>query len=148
MATWGEILDELLLPQNKRDNGSPDFDKVRRKYLAALYKLTKRPVIVYSSGWLDRDAGSSSFNIVLGDMQGFMNACAGVSERELDLILNSPGGSPDAAESILSYLRERFDHIRVIVPLAAMSAATMIALGADEIVMGTHSQLGPIDPNS
>lgn len=31
-------------------------------------------------------------------------------------------------------------------PVAAMSAATMMALACDEILMGTHSQLGPIDP--
>ena len=146
MATWGDILSELKDPQNLRDDGTPDSDKVRRKYLAALYKLTRRPVIVYSSGWLDKETNSGNHQIVLGDLQGFMNSCAGVSERELDLILNSPGGSPNAAESILSYLRTQFDHIRVIVPVAAMSAATMIALGADEIVMGAHSQLGPIDP--
>lgn len=75
-----------------------------------------------------------------------MEACSNVSERELDLLLTSPGGSPEAAESVVHYLRTRFDHIRVIVPVAAMSAGTMIALAADEIVMGSHSQLGPIDP--
>lgn len=46
----------------------------------------------------------------------------------------------------MAYLRTRFDHIRAVVPLAAMSAATMMALACDEIVMGAHSQLGPIDP--
>jgi hypothetical protein len=46
----------------------------------------------------------------------------------------------------MSYLRTQFDHIRAIIPVAAMSAATMMALAADEIVMGAHSQLGPIDP--
>ena len=146
MSSWGDILKELNAPENARVDGAPDNDKVRRKYLAALYALTKRPVIVYSSGWLDREGNSTNLQIMVGDVQGFMNACHGVPERQLDLILNSPGGSPDAAESILYYLRKQFDHIRVIVPVAAMSAATMLALGADEIVMGSHSQLGPIDP--
>jgi hypothetical protein len=82
----------------------------------------------------------------LGDIQAFMEACSNITEKELDLVITSPGGSPEAAESIISYLRTRFSHIRVIVPVAAMSAATMIALAADEIVMGSHSQLGPIDP--
>jgi hypothetical protein len=36
--------------------------------------------------------------------------------------------------------------VRVIVRLAAMSAATMMACAADKIVMGKHSYLGPIDP--
>lgn len=50
------------------------------------------------------------------------------------------------AGAIVVYLRSRFSHIRVIVPQLAMSAATMIACAADEIVLGTHSFLGPIDP--
>jgi hypothetical protein len=61
--------------------------------------------------------------------------------------LHSPGGDADAAQAIMSYLRdEGFDPIRAIVPLSAMSAATMMALSCDEILMGRHSQLGPIDP--
>ncbi len=75
-----------------------------------------------------------------------MEAVSNIQGRELDLIIHSPGGSAEAAESIVEYLRQRFEHIRVIVPVSAMSAATMIALSADEIVMGQHSQLGPIDP--
>jgi ClpP class serine protease len=66
-----------------------------------------------------------------------MEAVSNVEEREVDLILHSPGGSAEAAESIVEYLRTRFDRVRVIVPVAAMSAATMMALSADEIVMGS-----------
>jgi hypothetical protein len=64
----------------------------------------------------------------------------------LDLVLHSPGGSAGAAEAIVTYLRSKFDHIRIIVPHMAMSAATMIACAANEIVMARHSFLGPIDP--
>jgi len=66
--------------------------------------------------------------------------------KELDLILHSPGGSPSAAEAIVSYLRSRFDDIRVIVPLKAMSAATMVACAANQIVLGKHSFPRPTDP--
>jgi hypothetical protein len=75
-----------------------------------------------------------------------MEALSNLEEKRLDLILHSPGGSAEAAESVVTYLRKRFDHVRIIIPVAAMSAATMVALSADEIVMGQHSQLGPIDP--
>jgi hypothetical protein len=88
----------------------------------------------------------NAVSINLSDVQGFMEAVSNVEEREVDLFLHTPGGSAEAAESIVDYLRSRFDHIRAVVPLAAMSAGTMLALAADEIVMGTHSQLGPIDP--
>jgi hypothetical protein len=145
MPTWGEILDEVLQPQNRLPSGSPDFDKVRRTYLTALARKTGRATIVYSTAFLDKDA-ASNVGITLGDVQGFMNAVAGLRQRDLDLLITSPGGLAEATESIVAYLRTQFDHIRAIIPVAAMSAATMLALGCDEIVMGAHSQLGPIDP--
>lgn len=146
MPTWGEVLDELNRPENTLPNGRPNHDAVRRRYLAALAQRTGRAVIVYSTAFLDKDS-ASNVAITLGDLQGFMNAAANLDQmRELDLLITSPGGSPEATESIISYLRTQFDHIRAFVPVAAMSAATMLALGCDEIVMGAHSQLGPIDP--
>jgi hypothetical protein len=75
-----------------------------------------------------------------------MEVIHGLAGPNLDLIIHSPGGSPEAAEAIVTYLRSKFAHIRVIVPQLAMSAATMIACAADVIVMGKHSFLGPIDP--
>jgi hypothetical protein len=75
-----------------------------------------------------------------------MSAVHGLKNDKLDLIIHSPGGSAEAAEQIVNYLREKYNHIRVIVPQNAMSAATMIACAADEIVMGKHSAIGPIDP--
>ena len=111
--------------------------------------MTGRAVILYSTAWMDTrpvPVQPADLQIGLGDVQGFMEAVSNIEEDELDLIIHSPGGSAEAAESIVEYLRQRFSHIRVVVPLAAMSAATMIALSADEVVMGQHSQLGPIDP--
>ncbi|MCA9242726.1 MAG: hypothetical protein KDA32_02130 [Phycisphaerales bacterium] len=64
----------------------------------------------------------------------------------LDLMLNSPGGSPTAAEKIVLTCRAYANSFRVIVPQSAMSAATMVAMGADAIVMTATSELGPIDP--
>jgi len=62
-------------------------------------------------------------------------------------MINSPGGVGEVAEKIIemcrSHCRKEF---RVVVPNFAKSAATMIALGADAIVMGYVSELGPIDP--
>lgn len=80
-------------------------------------------------------------------MGAFMQVVHGLpTGAPLDLILHSPGGTAEAAESIVAYLRKRFSELRVIVPVAAMSAATMMAMAADRIVMGQHSQVGPIDP--
>jgi len=79
-------------------------------------------------------------------MQGLMEVFKDLPGPSLDLILHSPGGDPTAAASLVAYMREKYTDVRVFVPLAAMSAATMWSLAADRIVMGKHSQLGPIDP--
>ena len=63
------------------------------------------------------------------------------------LILNSSGGNGNAAEKLLSMCRERFtENFTVVVPNFAKSAATMMCLGADKIMMGYLAELGPIDP--
>ena len=146
MPTWGQILNELRRSETP-DTGRPDFDGVRRRYLALMHEYTDRSVILYATSWLEsRPAAPADVQIGLMDIQGFMEAVSNVAGPNLDLILHSPGGSAEAAESIVEYLRKRFANVRVFVPVAAMSAATMIALSADEVVMGQHSQLGPIDP--
>lgn len=67
--------------------------------------------------------------------------------RCIDLLIHSPGGFGEVAEKIVQMCRSCCeDSFRVIVPNYAKSAATMIALGADVIVMGDRSELGPIDP--
>lgn len=144
MPSWGEILKELQAtsPQN---NGRPDFDSVRRKYISALHQQTNRPLILYYTDWISGRGGADT-SINLQDMQGMMEVCRGLPGPSLDIVLHSPGGSAEAVASIVRYLRTKFTDIRVFVPLAAMSAATMWALAADRIVMGKHSQLGPIDP--
>src|SRR5579871_315483 len=68
-------------------------------------------------------------------------------DKGLDLILHTPGGDTAATESLVDYLRSMFGtNIRAIVPQLAMSAGTMMALACNEVVMGKHSSLGPIDP--
>lgn len=144
MPTWGELLIELGSEANRLPTGQPDFDAMRRKYVRQLYELTGRPTIVYYTDWFGKGGPASS--ITLEDMQAMMEVCRDLEGPNLDIVLHSPGGSPEAAASIVRYLRRKFTHIRAFVPLAAMSAATMWALAADVVVMGKHSQLGPIDP--
>jgi Serine dehydrogenase proteinase len=156
VPTWGELLPELsgiaqAQAAAQQAGGPPPtagpVDLLRRRYLEKLAAHTGRAVIYYGVAWHEtRPINLQTLSVDLGDMRGFMEACSNIEERQVDLLLHSPGGNPDAAESIMAYLRQRFDHIRGVIPLAAMSAATMMALGCDEIVMGAHSQLGPVDP--
>ena len=142
MANWKDILNEL------KESGST-HDIIRRKYLLELQKVTKRNVIAYYSGWLQKKIKElqGELGINDNDKNGFMTAIHKLDPKVgLDLILHTPGGEVAATESIIDYLTKKFPDIRVIVPQLAMSGGTMIACAANKIVMGKQSSLGPIDP--
>jgi hypothetical protein len=141
-----EILREIA--ESPTDDGAPNFDGVRRKYLHRLHLHTQRDTILYATAWTQtaKESPVTLLSITDEDIHGLMEVNAGLEGDNLDLILHSPGGSVETAEVIVTYLRSRFSHIRIIVPNLAMSAATMIACAADEIVLGKHSFLGPTDP--
>jgi hypothetical protein len=146
VPTWGQVLKEFQDSARQRGPKGPDGDGIRLKYLQQLHTLTKRAAISYQSSWLTSGINDAALTVEGNDVHGMMEMVHGVEEKQLDLILHSPGGDPQAAEQMIEYLRTKFDHIRAIVPLQAKSAATMMALGCDEIVLGDHSELGPIDP--
>jgi len=65
----------------------------------------------------------------------------------LDLMIHTAGGSGEMAEKIVEMCRNHCTgEFRVIIPNLAKSAGTLIALGADKIIMGHCSEVGPIDP--
>jgi hypothetical protein len=140
MPNWNEILNEI------KASGST-HDVVRRRYLSGLHQHTGRNVIVYYSGWLQKP-GLAGVELNDADKNGFMSVIHQLDRSlGLDLVLHTPGGDTAATESLVNYLRSMFGtNIRAIVPQLAMSAGTMIACACNEIIMGKHSSLGPIDP--
>ncbi|TLZ39964.1 MAG: hypothetical protein E6K23_11425, partial [Gammaproteobacteria bacterium] len=66
--------------------------------------------------------------------------------EKLDIFLVSNGGQSTVPWRLTALFREFGSSIGVLVPYRAYSAATMVALGADEIVMHPFGELGPIDP--
>lgn len=143
MPTKAEIRAEVDQRRNAQDT-------VRRSYIKKLADHTKRDVILYASGWTSpqkhRGVPPGLFSLATDDVQGFMAAMHGLKGDMLDLVIHSPGGSLEAAEQIVTYLRSKYSHIRAIIPHNAMSAATMLAMACDEIILGKQSALGPIDP--
>lgn len=144
MPTWGNILGEIR--QNIQKGDQQAFDTVRNKYLSNLSALTGRDTIIYATRWTSGDAPPNLVSITDEDIHAFMEAVSGLKNESLDLIIHTGGGSAEATDAIVSYLRQKFNHVRIIVPQAAMSAGTMLACSADVIVMGKQSSIGPIDP--
>jgi hypothetical protein len=122
-------------------------DVLRRRYLRKLHEETKRNIIIYYSGWLQKP-GIPGAGINDEDKNGFMTTINGLDRKlGLDLVLHTPGGETAATESLVDYLRNMFDgDIRAIVPQIAMSGGTMIACACKVILMGKQTSLGPVDP--
>ena len=66
---------------------------------------------------------------------------------KIDLFLYGTGGLTNAAWGIANLLNEFSEHYNVLIPFKALSALTLIALGAKEIIMTELGQLSPIDPS-
>lgn len=67
---------------------------------------------------------------------------------KIDLVLYSAGGDTMVPWRLVSMIREYSDTFSVLIPYKAHSAATMISLGADELVMSDLSEISPIDPST
>jgi ClpP class serine protease len=68
----------------------------------------------------------------------------GIQCDEIDVLIQTPGGSVDACEKIISVLKHSLKSYRVIVPSWAKSAGTVIALSSSQIVLGLNSELGQL----
>lgn len=61
------------------------------------------------------------------------------------LIIDSPGGDAQSAFQIAKLFRRHCGGFCAVVPRMAKSAATLVVLGADELMMGRDAELGPLD---
>jgi hypothetical protein len=111
---------------------------------------------------IEAKRGSKVITYVTSDRQGPVNARVAMDiipiisnqlrrigkTEKIDLILYSAGGDTMVPWRLVSMIREYCGKFSVIIPYKAHSAATMISLGADEIVMSDMSELSPIDPST
>jgi Serine dehydrogenase proteinase len=73
------------------------------------------------------------------------DALDGRKFEELDLVIHSGGGLAHSAYQIVELLRLHTDRLNACVPFWAKSAATLLSIGADKIVLGERAELGPLD---
>jgi hypothetical protein len=80
-----------------------------------------------------------------GPVVALHDELAGRSFDELDLVIHSGGGSAHAAYQAMTLMRLHAKTIYGCVPFWAKSAATLLCIGADRIILGEHAELGPLD---
>ena len=119
----------------------------RRSLYKKLEELRCSKVLVYITG--DRPGlGTQIHSEVLSFFTDHLDV---ITERrripKISLFLYTSGGFTMAAWGIVNLLRQFCDNYEVIVPSKAHSAGTIIALGADKIIMTKQATLSPIDPS-
>lgn len=145
-----QIFQQLLNELNKRSpEQQVDFiNQFRMQTIKEITEITGRDLILYVADFkknLPPQFGVTN-SITWEDKTCFADLVDGFDKRKVDVFIHSPGGSAEATEFLVSLLREKFDSVRFIIPNMAKSAATMMALSGDEILMDDKSELGPIDP--
>lgn len=107
-------------------------------------KIRGRPLICYVTS----SRNNASANMASDVIPEFAKQILSIptTNKKVDILIVSNGGDPTVSWRIISLLRERFNEVGVLLPYAAYSAATLLSLGADEILMHPFSNLGPVDP--
>ncbi len=131
------------LPRQPARHWAQQKDRYIRRLLAEdIEQTTQRQLVVYFS---DRFSDHAEINEV--DVADLYDALSEAGSKPVDLMIETNGGFVDAADSLVSMITAAAPDLRVIVPNAAKSCGTLIALCAKSIVMGAPSELGPIEPH-
>ena len=148
MAAWNELVNELEGQVGEPAKSKWLTDKNQEVLNLISEKRGGKNVIFYSSAFLQKPhTPPNLIQITHEEINGLMSVMYRMDwSKGLTLLLHTPGGITNAAETIVAYLMSKFDEFEVIIPAFAMSAGTMISLASNKIIMGRQSQLGPIDP--
>jgi hypothetical protein len=118
-----------------------------RRAIADVEAIRGRPLLIYASNVVRPGIGPHTA-IDQNDDLPFAEMVAAVppANRDIDLLVVTPGGSAQQVSLFVDKLRRRFDHIGFLIPSQCMSAGTIWALSADDIWMDERAYIGPIDP--
>jgi hypothetical protein len=100
-----------------------------------------REILVYASAMQKQGPVSIDYD----DRLAIFDQLSNLEGSEIDIILETPGGSAEIVEDIVKVIRKRFSKVGMIVPGYAKSAGTILVMAGDEILMQPSSALGPID---
>lgn len=140
--SYSSLLDEFNVYSRQREIRKALIDDIER--IESRISARKRQKAAFVAHIAQENAPGSGLTV--NDVPVLGNVLLKIGDVDLiSLLLHSPGGDGTAVEKIITLCRAQCKTLRVIIPNRAKSAATMIALGADEIVMGYPSELGPID---
>lgn len=124
-----------------------DVEDTKSNIIEHLRNLVNRSPLKddYTFLFLYDDAGQIN-RYTANQIYSALSEKKGNNKKDILLILYSMGGLVEPAYLISKCCKEYANKFVVAIPRQAKSAATLLAMGSDEIHMGLMSELGPIDP--
>lgn len=118
-----------------------------RRGMEQISAIRERPVVCYLANVVNPKITVSTGIDTTDDLPfSEMIEMIDQNDRNLDIILVTPGGYAEQVAKFVNKLRPRFDSVGFILPYMAMSAGTIFALSGDELIMDSRAYIGPIDP--
>jgi hypothetical protein len=126
-----------------------DFQTLTAERKVQLARISQfrngRGVLVYASD-LNKNGRDIPLMLDYWDVMPIQDQLSAIDGKEIDIMVETPGGLAEVAEDIVRIIRSKYDRVGMIVPGWAKSAGTIFVMAGDEILMGPSSSLGPIDP--
>src|SRR5260370_36471009 len=111
------------------------YDKIERH--------RERPLIVYATSKREGVYATMATDALPHIIEQIDSLPEGT--KAMDFLITSYGGDPMVAWRIMTLIRQRVDKVAVMIPQSAYSAATLLAFGANEIIMHPNGHIGPVD---
>lgn len=138
MGIYAEYLD--------RHMGFEDLNQERKAQLRRIANERGRDILVYASDSNKFAQVQAAVALNNSDLIPIIDQLSNLAAGKVDVILETGGGSGEAAEDIVHLLRQKYDSVAFIIPGMAKSAGTIMVMSGDEILMEPGaSSLGPID---
>jgi len=132
----------LLSEYIQKKLGVVELEKELMRLIKEYNKLRNSFLLVYSA-CLEKPIPNISLN--MDDYYIIFDFLKNTEVKNLDVYIETPGGSGEAAEEIVEYIHKKFDKVSFIVSGEAKSAGTLMVLCGHEILMTESGSLGPID---
>jgi hypothetical protein len=136
----GSLLKEYI----DRRMSATDLQNELKRLIHEYNRVKGTYLLIYAVDF-EKGRQGLSIDLVMNDYHIIHEMLRKLEKNKIDLYIETPGGSGEAAEEIVNFLHGKFDSVDFVIAGEAKSAGTLMAMSADEIYMTDSGSLGPID---
>jgi Serine dehydrogenase proteinase len=126
------------MDENDEIKQPPILFKKTQKIISEVQEILGAPLLTY---WTSHRGSICDHDVV-----AFYELLETIGRQEtIYLFIKSDGGEGESSLRIINLLRQYCKNIKTIIPLECASAATMMAIGSNEIIMGPMAHLTAVD---